>query len=136
MAHRRLSRAGRVDVVARVRQEMRELALDTRDDEIARSALRRGEERVLSAPCALQRVGDLILRSEDGRVAEIELGEHQGVARGMFLGDLRQLRRLLAPHQVVGELEKVDRDARLEQRILYMGQDLVELCPRQIERLE
>src|SRR6266849_3501488 len=115
---------------------MGELALHARDDEVARSTLRRGEERVLRASRALQGVGDLVLRGEDGRGAEMELGEHQWVACGMPRGDRRQLRSLLAPDEVIGKLEKVDRDARLEQRVLDVRQDLVELSPCEVERLE
>ena len=136
MAHGRLRRGGRVDVVTRVRQQVRELALHTRDDQVARSAFRRGQQRVLGAPRILQRVGDLVLCGEHDRVAEIELGEHQRIRGGVLVGDLRELRRLLAPHQVVGEVEKVDRDARLKERVFDLRQDLVQLGPGQVKRLE
>jgi len=136
MAHRRLGSGGCIDVVAGVREEMSELPLDARDDQVARAALWRGEEGVLSAPCALQRAGDLVLRRENGGVAEVQLGEHQRVASGMLLGDLRELRRLVAADEVIRELEKIDRDPRLEQRLLDQGKDFIELGPREIERLE
>src|SRR5205823_2868043 len=88
MAHRRLGSGGRIDVVARVREEMSELTLDAGDNEVARSSLRRGEEGVLRASRALERARDLVLRREDGRVAEVEFGEHQWVAGGVLLRDL------------------------------------------------
>src|SRR5205814_9821963 len=136
VAHGGLRCGGGVDVVTRVREKMGELALDACDDQVARSALRRREESVLGAPRALQCVGDLVLRREDGRVAEVELREHQRVARGVLLCDRGELRGLLAANEVIGELEEIDRDARLEQRILYLRKDFVQLGPRQIEGLE
>jgi len=50
----------------------------------------------------------------------MELGKHQRIARSVFLRDRRELRGLLAPDEVIGKLEKVDRDARLEQGVLDM----------------
>ena len=115
---------------------MRELALHARDDQIPRAALRGCEQRILGASRALQRVGDLVLRREDGGVTEIKLGEHQRIASGVLLRDRGELRGLLAADEVVGELKQIDRDARLEQRILDLREDLVQLGPSEIERLE
>src|SRR3979411_3218906 len=115
---------------------MGELALDPRDDQISRSAFRRGEESVLSPPGALERLDDLVLRGEDRRASEIELGEPQRVAGRVLLGDPRKLGRLLATDEVIGELQEVDRDARLEERILDLGKNLIELGPREVDRLE
>ena len=136
VAHGRLGRGLRVKVVARMRQEVGELALHPRDHQVARPAFRRGEERVLRASRTLQRARNLVLRGEHGGVAEIELGEHQRVGGGVLLGELRELRRLVATHEVVGELEKVNGHARFEKRVLDLGQDLVELRPREVERFE
>ena len=115
---------------------MRELPLDTRDDEIARASLRRRQKRILGTPRALQRIGDLVLGRENGGVAEMELGQHQRIAGGVLLRDLREPRSLVAPHEVVRELEKVDRDPRLEERLFDQWKDFVQLGPRKIERLE
>ena len=115
---------------------MSELTLDAGDNEVARSSLRRGEEGVLRASRALERVRDLVLRREDGRVAEVEFGEHQWVAGGVLLRDLCEPRCFVAPHEVVRELEQVDRDPRLEERLFDQWKDFVQLGPRKIERLE
>ena len=136
MAHGGLRRDGRIDVVARVREKVRELALHARDNQITGAALRRRKERVLGTSRALQRVGDLVLRGEDGRVAEVELGEHQWVSGCVLLGDLREPRRFVAADEVIGKLEKIDRDPRLEQRLLDEGKDFIELGPREIKGFE
>src|SRR5258707_848948 len=115
---------------------MRELALHACDDEIARASLWRCEERVLGASRALQRVGDLVLRREDRGVAEIELGEHQRVACSVPLRDLRELRGLFTPNEVVGKLEQVDGDPGLEQGILDEREDFIQLRPCEIKRFE
>ena len=115
---------------------MGELSLDPGDDQIARAAFRRGEERVLRPARALQRVRDLVLGREDRGAAEIELGEHQRVAGRVLSGDRSELRGLVAADEVIRELEKVDRDARLEQGILDERKDLVQFGPREVERLE
>src|SRR5258707_12495427 len=115
---------------------MRELALHACDDEIARASLWRCEERVLGASRALQRVGDLVLRRQDRGVAEIELGKHQRVAGGVPLRDLRELRGLFTPNEVIGKLEQVNGDAGFEQGILDEREDFVQLRPRKIKRFE
>src|SRR5437868_11084863 len=66
----------------------------------------------------------------------MQLDHEERIRRGVLLGELLQLRRVRTAHEVIGEMEQIDGDARLEQRIADVREDLVQLGPREIERLE
>jgi hypothetical protein len=70
------------------------------------------------------------------RRSKPQLGEKQRVARGRRLRHRREADGVLAAHQVIGEVEQIDRDAREKQRILHERQHRVQLRPSQVERLE
>ena len=135
-ACRGLGRERRVDVIRRVRQQVRELALHPRLHEVARPAVGSARERVERAAGTHERLGDLVLRGEHDRFAEQHLSEEVRVERCLVLGNPVVALRVLAPDQVIGEVEQVDRDARLHERVPDVRVHVRQLGPREIERLE
>ncbi len=133
---RRIGGSRRADVIARVRQQMRELALHARGHQVARAATRRGGERVLRSAREREGCAHVIRRGPNDRRAEPKLRQQQGVGRGGLFGHRLQPVRLLAPHEVVREMQEIDGDARVQRGILHQRQDRVELGPREVERLE
>jgi len=115
---------------------MRELALHACRDKIPRPSLRGSLQRVLAPPRARERLADLVLRGEDDRGPQVHLREQKWVSRGVLRGDLFEARRIGPTDEVIRKVEQVDRDARLEERIPDLRQDLVELRPSEVEGFE
>jgi len=118
-SQRRLGGGARADVVARVRKQVRELALHARGDEVTPTTLRRTGERVLRAPCVVQRLRDLVAGRVHDRRAEVELGEDQRIARRGAIRDGAIALEVLTADEVIGEVDEVDGDPGFEQRILH-----------------
>src|SRR5439155_17918586 len=115
---------------------MRELALHARRYEIPGPSLRGPLQRVLAAPRAGERLADLVLGGEDDRRPQVHLREEKRVGRRVLRGDPLEPRRVGAADKVIRKMQKVDRDARFEERIADLRQDLVELRPGKVEGLE
>ena len=115
---------------------MRELALHARRYEIPGPSLRGPLQRVLAAPRAGERLADLVLGGEDDRRPEMHLREEKGVGRRVLRGDPLEPRRVGPADEVIRKVEQIHSDARLEERIADLRQDLVELRPGEVKGFE
>ena len=66
----------------------------------------------------------------------MHLREDERIGARVLHGDLFEARRVGPADEVIGKVKQIHRNARLEERIADLRQDLVELRPGEIERLE
>src|SRR5438876_9004434 len=115
---------------------MRELALHARRDEIPGPSLRGPLQCVLAATGAREGLADLVLGGEDYRRPEMHLREEKGVGRRVLRGDPLEPRGVGPAGEVIRKVKQIHGDARLEERIADLRQDLVELRPGEVKGFE
>ena len=136
IASGRLGRGGGADVVPGVREQMGELALHARGHEIPRASARGHREGVRATPRVDQRPTHVVRRGPYDRRSEPKLREQQRVAGRRTLRHRREPDGVLAAHEVIGEVQQIDRDAGRQKWIFHQRKHRVQLGPREIERLE
>ena len=119
-----------------MREQVRELPLQSIAHEVLRAAARRGGEGVLAPPSLGQRGGDLVGRRPVEREREAKLGEQERIGGSLALGLAGQRLDLVPSDEVIGEVDQVDGDAGGEQRILRVAPAGRELGPRDVEGLD